>query len=285
MTQYRFPFSPYPDGWFYIELSHNLPKGKLISKTWMGEEIVAWRDNDGQVCVADAFCPHLGAHLGPKAGGCVKNGHVVCPFHQFAFDSAGKCASTPYGPAPKNAKLKMYPVQEVNGIILAHWDNEGREPTWDIPELPQEGWGPVTKTHFKLRSHPQETTENSVDPAHFGMVHGYRDAREEIPLRTEGPYLTCGYSMNRSAGLLDRLGVVLNASFVVHAWGLGYSVVYTGVEEYGIRARQWSLATPIDGEFIDLVIALQVKDIEHPDRILPGLGKVPRRLMLSLIHI
>ena len=42
---------------------------KLFQKTWMGENIVAWCDENGHVCVAEAYCPHLGSDLGPTGGG------------------------------------------------------------------------------------------------------------------------------------------------------------------------------------------------------------------------
>ena len=36
-------------------------KAKLMQKTWMGEDIVVWCDENGRVCVAEAFCPRLGS--------------------------------------------------------------------------------------------------------------------------------------------------------------------------------------------------------------------------------
>lgn len=44
---------------------------------------VAWCDDEGRVCVAGAFCPHLGSHMGPTVGGLVRDGCLVCPFHGF----------------------------------------------------------------------------------------------------------------------------------------------------------------------------------------------------------
>ena len=41
-------------------------RAKLIQKTWMGMNIVAWCDENGRVCVAEAYCPHLGSDLGAR---------------------------------------------------------------------------------------------------------------------------------------------------------------------------------------------------------------------------
>ena len=61
--------SPFPEGWFFVANRQAVLKAKLIKQVWMGETIVAWYDENGWVCVAEAYCPHLGADLGPDAGG------------------------------------------------------------------------------------------------------------------------------------------------------------------------------------------------------------------------
>ena len=61
--------SPLPEGWYFVARREDVLKAKLIQKTWMGESIVAWCDENGRVCVAESFCPHLGSDLGPAAGG------------------------------------------------------------------------------------------------------------------------------------------------------------------------------------------------------------------------
>ena len=42
----------------------------------------------------DAFCPHMGAHLG--FGGEVVGNSIKCPFHGWSFDREGKCQRIPY---------------------------------------------------------------------------------------------------------------------------------------------------------------------------------------------
>lgn len=53
----------FPEGWYYVANRKHLLKEKLIRKTWMGEEIIIWCNDAGNICVADAFCPHVGADL------------------------------------------------------------------------------------------------------------------------------------------------------------------------------------------------------------------------------
>ena len=107
-----FPPGRYPEGWYLVEIARNLPKGGLLQKEWMGQQIVAWRDGDGEICVSEAYCPHLGGHLGPEGGGCVRNGRLVCPFHGFEYDATGRCVATPNAPPPRTARLNVYETRE-----------------------------------------------------------------------------------------------------------------------------------------------------------------------------
>ena len=61
--------SPFPEGWYFVTSRESLRKTKLIQKTWMGKQIVAWCDDAGRVSVAESVCPHLGSELGPAARG------------------------------------------------------------------------------------------------------------------------------------------------------------------------------------------------------------------------
>ena len=149
------------------------------------------------MCVADAFCPHLGSHLGPETGGVIRAGNLVCPFHGFEFDVTGRCMTTPHAPPPKSARLKAYPMQEVNGFVFAYWDHAGRAPTWSIPDLASDGRSGRALKRLRLRTHPQVTTENSVDFGHLRHIHGYGDLKQLAPITIDGPCLASFYSFTR----------------------------------------------------------------------------------------
>ena len=279
----RYPFSPFPDGWFFVCYSHELPRGKLFSKKFMGKEIVAFRGASGQVSVSDAYCPHLGAHLA-KGGGCVEGDAIKCPFHGFRFDETGKCVSTPYGEPPKAARLAKWPAHEFNGFVFAYHDAEGRAPSWQVPELDNTDYSALQTRHWRVRGHPQETTENGVDSGHLMTVHGYKELEVLSPTRVEGPYMTGSYTMRRHAGPLELLNVKLDAEFHVHVWGLGFSLVESGVPNYGLWARQYIFATPSDGEYIDLHIALRVKRVDDLGKVMKPLRHVPEFVATRVVR-
>ena len=122
----------------------------------------------------DAYCPHLGAHLG--AGGKVEGDTIRCPFHGWRFDGDGACVEIPYAQRiPPKARLRAWPVIERNGAILVWRHAEGKPPDWDVPEIPEFATptGPPPSCYrWKIRTRNQEMAENAVDRAHFRYVHG-----------------------------------------------------------------------------------------------------------------
>jgi phenylpropionate dioxygenase-like ring-hydroxylating dioxygenase large terminal subunit len=116
MTQ-GIPYVSIPNGWFVVGTSGELGKGKILERRYFGKEWVLWRDASGEAHFHEAYCPHLGAHLGD---GCVKGNSLRCPFHGFEFSGEGACVSTPYGKKPPpRARLVGLPVREQNGLLLA----------------------------------------------------------------------------------------------------------------------------------------------------------------------
>ena len=75
--------SAYPNGLFVILDSAQLESGGTQEVSALGLNLVAWRVESGKAYLADAYCPHLGAHLG--VGGKVAGECITCPFHGWQF--------------------------------------------------------------------------------------------------------------------------------------------------------------------------------------------------------
>lgn len=277
---------PFPEGWYFIATRDTLRKDKLIEKTWMGEEIVAWCDDEGRVCVADAFCPHLGSHLGPTAGGTIRDGCLVCPFHGFTFDTTGQCVATPNAPAPRAAKLKLYETREILGMVFAWYGIGGRAPQWDLPDEPPTGadWSGLRSATLRFRGHPQETTENSVDMAHLRYVHGYESVSRVGEITIDGAYLRGSFKFKARIGAGRFLSTTFDVSAVAHIFGLGYSQVDFEEHSTGYRSRLWILSTPIDGTSVAMTIASQVGGMERPKGVGFGLRLLPLSVRLDLMN-
>lgn len=276
---------PFPEGWYFVTDRKTLDGEKLIEKWWMGREIVAWCDERGGICVADAFCPHLGSHMGPTVGGLVRDGCLVCPFHGFTFDTSGRCVATPHAPAPKAANLSVYETREILGMVFAWWGSGDRKPRWNLPEEPPTGadWSSLRSTTLRFRGHPQETTENSVDLEHLGCTHGYRDVAPTAPVMIDGAYLKSCFEFKTVRSFAGLFHIVSEVSTVTHVHGLGFSYVEIHEKTVGLDARMWVLATPVGDTRLELTLFTQAREIRKPGRFLAGLGFLPVPLRHRLI--
>lgn len=261
---------PPPSGWYVAAQSADLPPRGRLNICFLGQDLLLYRTTAGLARAVAPHCPHLGAHLGHN--GTVQGELLRCEFHRFCFDSEGVCAATGYGTRPpKTARLTTFPTREQDGAILVYHHPAGEPPSWEIPALDAQGWSPPHFHTFRLHGHPQDTTENSVDLGHFACVHGYRDVRVLTPARTEGPYLTARYAMQRGLGPL-----AFRTEFTIHVHGLGYSMVDVEVKSHGIHSRQFVYATPTEPGQITLRIAVSIKEVRP-------LPRLPRRLLAELL--
>lgn len=174
MSDPRFPFSPFPVGWYRVFAGAALRAGAHHSLHLFGRDLVLFRTASGSARLIEAHCPHLGAHLGE--GGRVEGEAMVCPFHGWHLDGEGRVARVPYskGPTPRVC-VRAWPIREVNGQVMAWHHPDGAEPTWEPPALPEAtdpAWtGFLPARSWRIRTHVQEICENGTDNAHFTWLH------------------------------------------------------------------------------------------------------------------
>jgi len=99
---------PLPNGWFAVAFARELREGEVRPLHYFGEDLVLFRTRSGHARVLDAFCPHLGAHLGH--GGRVMGETLRCPFHGWQYDgTTGECVHIPYCERiPQQARLRSW---------------------------------------------------------------------------------------------------------------------------------------------------------------------------------
>lgn len=271
---------PYPSGWFAACFSNELPPGAVLSRKLCDRDVVLFRTPSGVPAIVDAHCPHMGAHLG--VGGRVDGEAIRCPFHGFRFAPDGACISTPYASKiPPKCNLGSWPVREKNGIVLFWYHDRGAPPSFEVPEYDLQGWMPMVTKTFTVSTHPQETSENSVDLGHLAEVHNYSDLAILEDLQTDGPYLTVRYAMSRS-GFGPVRTAPIRSKFRVHVHGLGFSHVECHVENRNIRLRYWVLCTPTHDDQCELRGAATAALLERPAMVSPALRLLPRRLATRL---
>jgi 3-ketosteroid 9alpha-monooxygenase subunit A len=239
---HRYPF-PIPFGWFCVGYPEDFPVGEAKPLYYWARHLVGWRDTDGAFHLQGAFCPHLGAHLGH--GGTVLGCEIRCPFHGWQYDAEGANTAIPYSERlNRKARLHTYPTLERNGVVLAWYHPEDREPLWDVPEEPElnghRDWDLVGTTHYEIDAALQEMAENAVDSAHFRYVHN----TAEVPVMEE---YTTGFpeAIMRSAQKFPTPRGVIEGRIDTHAHGPGISkVLFSGI----IDTVNYAVTTPIDHE-------------------------------------
>jgi 3-ketosteroid 9alpha-monooxygenase subunit A len=242
----------YPKGWFVACFSAELPAGESRALHYFGRELVAFRGEDGVVRVLDAYCPHLGAHLGH--GGKVVGDTLRCPFHAWRFGGDGGCVEVPYAKKiPPGARIRAWPVCERNGVVLVHHDAAGAAPSFEIPVLAEYGsdaWLPWSTFAYRVRTHPREIVDNLADRAHFSQVH--RTEIDDFDFGVEGHR---AWQKVKGRALLPDGGVDAFSSLTTYH-GPGYLLMRMdgALQNYMLVAH-----TPIDEATLDLRLAVTLK--------------------------
>jgi len=167
----------------------------------MGKELAVYRGEDGQVVALDAYCPHMGAHLGE---GSVEGDEIRCLFHGWRFNSKGECTDIPCeNSCAQVSRLKTWPVEEQYGLI---WIWIGASPRHPIPFVPELGQGEFDYhlgKAFTKECHPNVVMINAIDEQHFASVH-----KLPVDLRMEAK------EINESCILFTNTNPIPSRSFI-----------------------------------------------------------------------
>ena len=196
----------FPMGWFSVARSHELAIGEVKPVQAFDRELVLYRTRSGVPALQDAFCPHLGAHLGHE--GRVIGETIRCPFHGWQFNADdGKCSHIPYcDDIPDRARVRTWHTEEKNGEVYVWFHPENIAPLWELPELPELGdpsWTVPRYTEHLVPAHVQDICENSCDPVHFAYVHSQMEIPEsEVTIDPDS-----GCALPLHVALMSHLGV------------------------------------------------------------------------------
>jgi phenylpropionate dioxygenase-like ring-hydroxylating dioxygenase large terminal subunit len=238
----RVPF-PIPFGWFAVGYVTDFPAGTARPLYYFNRHLVGWRDDTGAMHVNDAFCPHLGAHLGH--GGRVDGCEIVCPFHGWQYDADGRNTRIPYSDRVNGkAVVRPYPTVESNGMVMVWYHPHEDAPQWDVPDLPQwngdADWSTEIRTSHEIEAPWQEMQENAIDSAHFRFVHN----TATVPEIEE---YVCGFpeATTRSSQKFVTPRGVMEGRIDTHNWGPGMSLVtFTGI----VDTLNLTCTTPITAD-------------------------------------
>ncbi len=96
--------------WYVAAFSGDIPEGKIFSRRLLNTNVVLFRNAHGITALHDR-CAHRSF---PLSEGYMDDDRLVCGYHGFEYDHAGRCVRVPSqeGRCPKNIGVRSYPVVE-----------------------------------------------------------------------------------------------------------------------------------------------------------------------------
>jgi phenylpropionate dioxygenase-like ring-hydroxylating dioxygenase large terminal subunit len=233
--------------WYAIARSDEVAAGEVIGRDFLEGRAIAYRGENGQPVVMNAYCRHLGADL---SMGKVVGNDIRCAFHHWQYGPDGGCTKIPASEKiPKAARMFKYPTAEKWGLI---WAFNGAEPLFDVPEFVDYAEPDLdirTAEAFDLPVEPWVPFTNSMDFQHLRVLHGLKiecdpdaievgDYRIQYDVRFEDPNL----------GLFDQRIRVTGTNTIALAGrlnGMAILSMATGTPTPDGRTHGWSVtATP-----------------------------------------
>jgi phenylpropionate dioxygenase-like ring-hydroxylating dioxygenase large terminal subunit len=186
--------------WHPIASSDTLVAGALPEKTRvLGEDLVVFRDGQGNPGVVVERCAHRGASL---YFGRVEEDGIRCCYHGWKFDVKGNCVEQACEPGlglKRDAvRQAWYPVEERYGLVFAYMgppEHKPALPRYDALEDLEEGeqyyasW-PVpfvaAITGMPSDYNWLQNYENAADPTHVTWLHSAHSGFQMLGTGTFG---------------------------------------------------------------------------------------------------
>lgn len=273
-----------PIGWYKVVAAEELAAGEVRELLWCGEPVVAFRTASGEVGLAEAHCPHLGANLG--RGGTVVGEGLRCPFHGLQWGTDGRCVG---GAGAEESTyplcLRTFRVIERFGFLFGWYEPDSAEkarsaegprsaekarsaensgPSFDIPDLEFDGWTDAAVTSIPIATHVENVHENGADRLHFGVVHGFPLSGTAYEER--GPSFHSEFHFS-TPNFLREGPSEITTFFDTDTYGLGYAHSLNTAEAVGLQYRVLLLTTPMEVGRIDFTVVTSVRRPETGDRI------------------
>ena len=180
------------DNELLCRITRSKPMGQMVRRYWMpallsdeiecdsqpvrvrlmGENLVAFRDSNGDVGLIQELCPHRGASLflarNEECG-------LRCLYHGWKFDVSGKILDMPTENNNEaiidRIHATAYPVQEIGGIIWAYMGPKGDEPppiNFEFTKYPDSH---LVHTKMHIQCNWVQCLEGVLDSAHANYLH------------------------------------------------------------------------------------------------------------------
>jgi ferredoxin-NADP reductase/phenylpropionate dioxygenase-like ring-hydroxylating dioxygenase large terminal subunit len=256
--------------WHAIMPVHELDHGPKPFRL-MGIDIVLFRDGEGNPRALRDRCCHRTAKL--SKGWC-QGGNIVCGYHGWTYDGAGKLVRIPQldadTPLP-DLHVDAYWCMERYGYAWVSIE-EPIEDLFDIPEDRDPAYRRIFQFYETWKTAPMRMMENSFDNAHFAFVHQatFGNADQPKPKRYDLVETDYGFYAASTVDILNPpeahqvTGVTTpyTTRKMENHWYLPFCRRMDMEYPSGIRHIIINSATPIDDNTIQLMQLLYRNDTE-----------------------
>jgi phenylpropionate dioxygenase-like ring-hydroxylating dioxygenase large terminal subunit len=238
----------------------------------LGQEIALFLDKDGAPAALEDRCCHRTAKL---SKGWIRNGNIVCGYHGWEYDRAGKLVMIPQFPFEQpvpEARARTFHAKERYGYV---WVCLG-EPLSDIPALPYEsevGFRRIHQFYDRWNTSSLRLMENSFDNAHFAFVHKgtFGDINQPKPEKYEITETDYGFVAETivtvrnppNAARITGTSEPTTRRIMRNHWYLPFCRTMDMTYPSGLRHVIFNCATPIDDGAIQLIQILYRNDREE----------------------
>ncbi|MEV6900318.1 aromatic ring-hydroxylating dioxygenase subunit alpha [Amycolatopsis sp. NPDC051372] len=257
----------------YSRVGRDTPTGALYRRYWLpvateteladnpvkrvrllGEDLVLFRAETGELGLVAERCPHRGASLGygfPDGVG------LRCPYHGWKFSPQGECLEQPNQMPPSaqlqaRARTTSYPVRALGGLVFAYL---GDSPAPALPRLDLFDFK-ESSTRFRdigyavIPCNWLQIMENSFDPTHVEWLHGrlfnyHLERAGEEPTVLGGHHIKIGFDLVDYGIIKRRLREGQTEDD--EDWKVGHPVYFPNVLKvggYGLSSFQ--IRVPMD---------------------------------------
>jgi phthalate 4,5-dioxygenase oxygenase subunit len=242
------------------------PDSPPIRLRLLGEDLIAFRDTNGDIGLVAQACPHRGASL---FFGRNEEAGLRCVYHGWKFDVTGACVDMPSEPAESNFRNKVralsYPTRESGGLVWTYMGPVETLPEWRpivSDELPRDQWKAMK---VKGLCNWVQGLEGNIDAAHTSWLHRRLEFESYQPDETDKP----GYpSLN-----MTFLTWVHDGAPVLETHETPYGFRYAGlrktpgghtharVTDFIMPSLAYIPAAPVGGN--DCIIMVPIDDTTH----------------------
>ena len=158
--------------WYVAAWSKDIGR-ELRAETFLGENVVLYRRQDGAPVALEDACPHRKL---PLSKGNLKDDTVECGYHGLAFDRSGACVAAPTqaDAIPRRAVVKSYPVVDRYRLLWIWMGDPALadpDKIFPVENFDDAGWGLTDGGVMDIDCHYLWVCDNLLDPSHVAWVH------------------------------------------------------------------------------------------------------------------